>query len=356
MEQKRLGRHDEERREQNRERTAFQMAKAETHARADNPAVETAKDKEHADQITEVFQPEHHKRVQQHQCGGGAKARIVGAIDRDLALHERLHRALTVAERELHILEAMLAELDHVVGHAVGGIGEERRGVDQRQPLGREPRKVGVLADRLGVFRAAKKLRELYPVEAPTKRKQIEIERLEIAEVALRVGLIGEAADLALERWRQMFTLIKQRGEQDDRVERLAAGLDGRHEPPGRRNIVRAEKSLHAKRARIGKIGAQRLTGLARNEKCHHRRALGVPCIVMQFEQRIEEGIPTTPRDHVGLLGGEVLQSLFQLPRTGILNYTRGVENERGRPDLLGIDELPAESGERWRAHTRLAQ
>eukprot|EP01035_Chromulina_nebulosa_P035489 gene35489-47716_t len=68
------------------------------------------------------------------------------------------------------IFSARLAELDEIGGDLVGRIGEQRRGIDQRQLLGRDTGEVGEGSHGLGVFGAAEELAELRPVKPTAER------------------------------------------------------------------------------------------------------------------------------------------------------------------------------------------
>ena len=140
-----------------------------------------------------------------------------------------------------------------------------------------------------------------------------------------------------------MFALVEKRGEQDDGVERLAAGAQGGDEAAGLVDFAGAEDGLDAEGAGVGEVVAKGFAGLAGDEKGEDGGAGGVAFVLAELEEWIEKPVPAAPRDHLGLLRGELGDGGLKAVGAGILEGNGGGVDERGGADLFGDDELASE-------------
>ncbi|OQB97606.1 MAG: hypothetical protein BWX86_00229 [Verrucomicrobia bacterium ADurb.Bin122] len=162
-------------------------------------AVEAAEQAVGAGEEAEPFDDEGELRVEEPKLCGAAEGGGGRAVEWDLAEQELADGALAERERGAQVGETGFAVLQEVAGDAVGGVGGEGGGVDQRQVGGGDAGELGVLADGLGVVGVAEEFAELGPVEAFGEGEKVEVEGFELAEGFVARGVVGECADLALE-------------------------------------------------------------------------------------------------------------------------------------------------------------
>ena len=140
-----------------------------------------------------------------------------------------------------------------------------------------------------------------------------------------------------------MLALIEEGGEQDDGVERLAAGSEGGDESAGGVDLAGAEDGLDAERARVGEVVAKGFAGLAGDEKGEDGGAGGAAFVFAELKEWIEKRVPAAPGDHLGLLRGKLRDGGLETGRARILEGNGGGVDERGGADFLGLDEVASE-------------
>ena len=153
-----------------------------------------------------------------------------------------------------------------------------------------------------------------------------------------------------------MVALIEQRGQQDDGLQRLAAGLRHGDESSGGRNVAGLEHGLDSQRTRLGQVGPQRFARLLGDEKGQNRSALGAAGVFLETEQRVEDRIPAAPGHEFALPRGKGRQRLRQ-PRGARVAYRlRRDKHERVRPRFFRFDQLEAKLRQGGRAQSGLPQ
>jgi hypothetical protein len=196
----------------------------------------------------------------------------------------------------------------------------------------------------------------LHPIQPAAERQQIEEERFEVAEFPPHARRLGQRAQLALERRGETLTLIEERREQDERIERLAARLRRRREPPRAVQLAQPQQRLHAKRTRVGEVAAQLLARFFGNEKRQHRRARPLARVDAQVEERIDERIPAAPRGDAGLPRRRHLDRGRKRRGARVVGRAGGGEHERRGTNLLEVHEIAAVGAKRGRASRGHAQ
>jgi len=165
-----LGGEHEEAAEQEGEHAALEVGEARGEAGGGevgkDRAVEPAEQAEGAGEEAEPFDDQGELWMEEAKLRGAAEGRGGRAVERDLAQEELADGALAERERGAEIGEAGFAVLEEVTGDAVGGVGEEGCGVDQRKVGGGNAGELGIFADGLGVVGVAEEFAELGPVEA----------------------------------------------------------------------------------------------------------------------------------------------------------------------------------------------
>jgi hypothetical protein len=209
----------------------------------------------------------------QCQFGGAAEDRGRSAVHRQAPLQELPHRPLAMPERKLQVLETGLAVVDQVRRRAVRGIGKQRRRVDQRELLRRHPREVRKFTEGLRAVRPARQFGELRPVEPEAEREEVDEEAVERPQLALAQRQVHQHAQFALERWREVLSLVEEPGQKHQGVERLPAGAQRRHELAGALQFAQPEQSLHAVGSGVGQVLPERFPRPHRDEERQHRRA-----------------------------------------------------------------------------------
>ena len=208
-----LRRDDEERRKDNGQDSragVLPPAGRSAEGRHD-PAIQALKQQEKPEDVARVLERQHQARVLEDERRRGAHRGPGRAVDRNRALEQQVHGALSVRERKAQVLGSGFSVADEIRGDAVRRVGHQGSRIEERQLVRRGPAQQGVFADRPHILGSIQEFAQLRPVEAPPERQDVQVESLEIAELVVLDRGLGQRAHLALEGRREMLAVPGRR-------------------------------------------------------------------------------------------------------------------------------------------------